>query len=64
MDYVNKLCKALLSIQDKYFDFFSREQRTITDYIHIDWNYPISIIFHDNPTLPIEIKNDLEKVLK
>jgi hypothetical protein len=62
MNCVKKLSKALLSIQDKYLDFFSREQRTIMDYIHIDWNYPISIIFHDNPALPIEIKNDLEKV--
>lgn len=64
MDYVNKILKSLLFIQDKYLVFFSREERAIMDYIDVDWTYPTSIIFHDNPALPIEIKNDLEKVFK
>lgn len=64
MDYIKKINSSLLSIQDKYFDFFASEERTITEYIHIDWNFPTKIIFHDNPVLPIEIRNDLEQIFK
>jgi hypothetical protein len=64
MDYVKRIYDALMAVQEKHFEFFLKEQKMLTDYIELDWNYPTSITYYNEPSLPVEIRTELEQILK
>lgn len=50
---------ALLAIQDKYASYFKANQKTITNYIEINWQKPLSVRINDC-AMPPKLRHDIE----
>ena len=54
--------QSLLFIQNKHAGYFHENKKTIMNYIHIDWQAPLSVALTEND-IPPSLKSDIDELI-
>lgn len=57
------IIENLFAINDKHSDFFFENNKTVFDYVYINWDEPLNISLI-NTNLPAHIKTEIELAIQ